>query len=63
MTIVEIIHEHEAALKIDYLARLAGINKMTFRKYLVRDDMHHHINDNPALKILFLDMRNKLNKI
>jgi hypothetical protein len=61
MTPTQFIAEYEEYLNIDALARFAGMNKVSFRDRM-KDESKHHLIDE-ATKPLFLDMRNKLNKI
>lgn len=61
MTPTQFIAEYEPYLNVDALARFANMNKVTFRDR-IKDESKHHLIDE-ATKNLFLDMRNKLNKI
>ena len=61
MTPTQFIAEYEEYLNVDALARFAKMNKVTFRDR-IKDESKHHLIDE-GTKLLFLDMRNKLNKI
>ena len=60
-TPAQFIADYEEYLNIDALARFANMNKVTFRDR-IKDETKHHLIDE-STKNLFLDMRNKLNKI